>query len=479
MGSGGISGQQKLSKGALVGLVVGAMIGSGIFSIPGTLSRSTGGLGAMIAWTIAAIGMLMLAMVFKTLSLRRADLDTGVYSYARAGFGRYLGFNSALGYWVGCCLADVVCLVHIKATLGKFFPAFGDGTTVPAIIGATVLLWCFHFVVLHDVKKAVALNTIATVIKIIPIVIFIVVAIAGFNADIFALNFWGGDAPTFGNVSEQVRSSMLVTVFVFVGLEGASVFSRYASGREHIGYATVLGAVSVLCLVVLVSMLSYGVLLRPELAALPSPAMGSVMASIVGPWRWAFISVGLLISILGNYLAWSLLATEVLHAAAKTKTMPSFLAMENDRGAPAASLWLTNIVIQIFLLISWFAEHAFSLALQMTSSMTLVPYLLVAAFGLKLAWTGESYEADGRERRLNGVQSAIAVVFALGMLYAGGPKFLLLSSILYACGTALFLLAQREHQGPAFTRAEWLVFLVLVVLAVVALGALYIGHIKL
>ena len=123
------SQDQKLSRGALIALVVGSMIGSGIFALPSAFGRSTGGLGALIAWAIAGTGMLMLALVFQTLSMRRPDLDTGIYAYAKAGFGNYLGFASAVGYWIGCCLADVACLVLIKATLGQFFPVFGDGST--------------------------------------------------------------------------------------------------------------------------------------------------------------------------------------------------------------------------------------------------------------------------------------------------------------------------------------------------------------
>ncbi|WP_431274877.1 basic amino acid/polyamine antiporter [Variovorax ureilyticus] len=468
----------QLSLGALIALVVGSMIGSGIFAVPSAFARSTGVAGALIAWVIAGFGMLMLAFVFQTLSRRRPDLDTGIYAYAREGFGSYLGFASAVGYWIGCCLADVACLVLIKATLGQFFPVFGDGTTVTAIVSASIVLWGVHVLVLRGVKEAAALNTIATIAKIVPIFVFIVVAIVGFRADIFALNFWGGQEASLSSVASQVRSTMLVTVFVFVGIEGASVYSRYARRREDVGIATVLGFLGVLCLLVLVTILSYGVLLRPELAVLPTPALAGVMAALVGPWGLVFISVGLLISILGNYLSWSLLAAEVLHSAAKNQTMPAFLARENANGAPAAALWLSNIVIQLFLLVTWFAEYAFTLALKMTSAMTLIPYLLVAAYGLKIAWTGETYEADPRsDRNVDGVRGAIATVYAMGMLYAGGLKFLLLSAVLYAPGTVLYFLARREQKARIFTLPEVFVFGALVIAAFAALFALASGAI--
>ncbi len=472
------SAEQKLSLRALVALVVGSMIGSGIFALPSAFGRATGGLGALIAWAIAGIGMLMLAFVFQTLARRRPDLDAGIYAYAKAGFGDYPGFVSAAGYWIGCCLADVACLVLIKATLGQFFPVFGDGTTPTAIVAASVLLWAVHILILRGIKEAAALNTIATYAKIAPIVLFIVVAIAGFKADVFAWNFWGGEEASFASVSSQVRNSMLVTVFLFVGIEGASVYSRYARNRNDVGIATVLGFLGVLCLLVLVTMASYGVMLRPDLAVLGSPSMAGVMEALVGPWGKVFISIGLLISILGNYLSWSLLAAEVLYSAAHQRTMPSFLARENANKVPVGALWLTNIVIQVFLIVTWFAEYAFTMALKMTSSMTLIPYLLVAAYGLKLAWTGETYAAGGRHRNVDWTRGAIATIYAAGMLYAGGVKFILLSALLYAPGTILFVIARREQNKPVFTRIEWLMFGVVAAIAIAAVYSLASGNVS-
>lgn len=468
--------EQKLSLRALVALVVGSMIGSGIFVLPASFGRATGVAGGLIAWAIAGVGMLMLAFVFQTLSRRKPELDNGIYAYAKAGFGQYLGFCSAFGYWIGACLADTACLILIKATLGVLFiPAFGDGTTIPALISASVLLWGVHILVLRGIKNAATLNSIATVAKIIPIGLFVVVVAAGFRADIFALNFWGSDTPTLGSVADQVRATMLVTVFVFVGIEGASVYSRYAKNREHVGTATVLGFLGVLCLLILVTMLSFGVMLREDLARLATPSMAGVLESVVGPWGAVFISVGLLISVLGNYLSWSLLAAEAVHSAASNETMPRFLARENARKVPAAALWLTNIVIQFFLLVSFFAEYAFTLALKMTSAMTLIPYLLVAAYGFKLAATGESYEQASSARRVDWVRSAIATLYATLMILAGGAKFLLLSALIYAPGTILYFMARRERNVGLFTTVERTVFGVIVAGATIAVYALATG----
>jgi len=469
------SSDRKLSLGALISLVIGSMVGSGIFTLPSKFGQATGVFGALIAWVIAGTGMLMLAFVFQTLSRRKPELDAGVYAYAKAGFGNYLGFTSAYGYWVGCCLADVACLILIKSTLGAFFPIFGDGTTLAALLGASLILWLVHFLILRGVKEAAALNTIATIAKMVPLFIFIGFVIFGFKADIFALNFWGGEAFSFSNLFGQVRGTMLLTVFVFVGIEGASVYSRYAKNRNDVGVATVLGFLGVLCLLVLVTILSYGILLRPDLAALRTPSMAGVLAAIVGPWGAAFISIGLLISVLGNYLSWSLLAAEVMFSAARNQTMPNFLARQNKNEAPVAALWISNILIQIFLILAPLAESAFTLTLKMTSVMTLVPYLLVAAYGLQLAWKGETYDANPLGRRGDLVRGAVATLYAAGMIYAGGLKLLLLSAILYTLGTILFVLARREQKETTFASLEWPVFAVIVLAAIIGVCGLVSG----
>ncbi|HEY0503423.1 MAG TPA: basic amino acid/polyamine antiporter [Lysobacter sp.] len=470
---------QSLSFAALISLVVGSMIGSGIFALPAALARATGAVGAMIAWLVAGVGMLMLALVFQDLARRRPDLDSGIYAYARAGFGGYAGFVAAVGYWIGCCLADVACLILIKATLGQFFPVFGDGTTVVAIVCASLLLWGVHALILRGIRQAAALNTIATIAKLLPIAAFVFVAIAGFQRDVFAANLWGFESPGATGLTGQVRATLLVTVFTFVGIEGASVYSRYARRREDVGMATVLGFLGVLCLLVLVTMLSYGILLRPDLAVEPTPSMAGVMEAVVGPWGRVFVSIALLISVLGNYLAWSLLAAEVLHSAARDGTLPASLARENASGVPVMALWLTNLLIQAFVLVTWFAEYAFFLALKMTSAMTLVPYFLVAACGLKFAWTGEGHAAGETSLRRRAFACAgIATAYTAAVLLLGGTRYLLLSALLYAPVSLLFVALHRERGGLVFRPAEWAVFAVICVAGVCALYGLLSGALE-
>jgi arginine:ornithine antiporter/lysine permease len=467
---------QKLSLFALTMMVVGGMVGAGIFSLPRTFAGATGPIGAAIAWLIAGTGMYMLARVFQSLAARKPDLDAGVFAYAKAGFGDYPGFLSAFGYWTGSCIGNVSYWVLIKSTLGAFFPVFGDGNTVVAIVVASIGIWLFHFMILRGTQQAAFINSIVTVAKIVPILIFILILFVAFRLDLFNANLYGGDLT--GSVFEQVRATMLVTVFVFLGIEGASVYSRFARERADVGRATIMGFVVVTSLMVLVTVLPYAVLKRAEIAGMGQPSMAQVLEAVVGHWGAVFISIGVLVSVLGAYLAWSLICAEVLFVAAKTKDMPSTFARENANKVPSAALWATNIVVQVIVITTYWSRDAFALMLNLTSAMNLIPFLLVAAYGTLLARRGETYEGRPGERRRDLIIAGIATIYTMFLLWAGGLKFILLAAVLYAPGTALYFWARREQGKPVFTGlSDWLIFGVAVVGAIFGIYALATGAI--
>lgn len=470
----GESGKQTLSVWALTALVVGSMVGAGIFTLPAAFGRATGVVGGLIAWAIAGVGMLMLAFVFQNLAQRKPELDSGVFIYAKAGFGNYIGFLAALAFWASTCVGNVSYFVLIKSTLGTFFPVFGDGNTVQAVAVSSVIIWLFHFMILRGVQQATGLNTIVTIAKIVPILVFLFILLFAFNPEVFMANLLGGEGYA-EPLWQQVRNTMLVTVFVFIGIEGASIYSRYAEKRSDVGVATVLGFVGVLCLLILVTMLPFGLLPRAELAELRNPSMAGALEVVVGRWGNVFISVGLLISVLGAFLAWTLFAAEVPFMAAKSNLMPSFLNHENAEKVPSRSLWMTNIVVQGFLIVTLFAQNAFTLALELTSAMSLIPYLLVAAFALKLALTRETYDADPRRRNRELAISLVATAYAILMLVAGGLEKLLLAALILVPGTVLFFLSRREQGLRVFGFWELVLFTVTVIAALSGLYGLWTG----
>jgi arginine:ornithine antiporter/lysine permease len=467
----------KMTLLTLTGMVVGSMVGAGVFSLPARFGATTGGLGAIIAWVVAGVGMLMLAFVFQTLAIRKPDLDAGIFAYAKAGFGDYVGFNSAFGYWASACVGNTFYWVFIMTTVGAAVPALGHGDTILAATLSTIGIWIFHLLIARGVKDAAVINRIVTIAKLVPILVFIVVLVFAIKGGVFADNFWGGEAATVGSVFSQVKATMIITVFVFLGIEGASVYSRYAQRREDVGRATVLGFLSVLAIFALVTLLSYGILPRADLAALQQPSMASLLEYVVGHWGAVFISVGVVVSVLGAYLAWTLMAAEVLYIPATMADMPRFLGRQNKAQAPILALVMTTLFVQLMIIVVLFVEDALNFMLDLCTSLALIPYLLSAAYALKIAITRETYEND-RSRTRELIIGAVAVVYTLFLVVAAGPKFLLFSCIIYAPGTVLYVIARRENQQRLFRPFELALCVLIIAGAVIGAVSLATGAIS-
>ncbi len=467
---------QKLTFTTMTMMVVGGMVGAGVFSLPRRFAEETGVLGALIAWLIAGTGMLMLAFVFQTLAMRKPDLDAGVYAYAKAGFGEYLGFFSAFGYWASACVGNVTYWVLIMSTIGAVVPALGDGDTVLAVALSTIGVWVFFYLVQRGVKDAAVLNRIVTIAKVVPILIFVLLALFALDPAVFAGNLRGSAG--MGSLFEQVKGTMLVTVFVFLGVEGASVYSRHAKRREDVGRATILGFLAVFAVFASVTIVSYGILPAAEIAELRQPSMGGVLEAAVGQWGMVLVSVGLIVSVLGAYLAWTLMAAEVLYVAAKDDDMPRFLRRTTRGDVPFAALLLTTILIQVVLVVTYFSADAFNFALDLTSALSLIPFLLAAGYALKLAVTRETYAEQplglGRELTV----AVLAVAYTIFLLFAAGPKFLLVSFIVYAPATLLFVKARREQGRQLFSGPELVILAVSIIGAVAGIIALAAGWIS-
>ncbi len=468
----------KMSVPTLTAMVVGSMVGAGVFSLPARFGVATGILGSLIAWAIAGAGMLMLAFVFQNLAIRKPELDSGVFIYAKAGFGDYVGFNSAIGFWASAVAGNTFYWVFIAATLGAFFPAFGDGDTVLAAALGTAGVWLFHYLIARGIRDAAVINRIVTIFKILPILVFIVVLFVAFDAGIFADNWTATGYGDLGSLNEQVRSTMIITTFVFLGIEGATVYSRYAKRRQDVGRATVLGFLSVLAIFALVTLSSYSVMAQPEIAATRQPSMIGLFESVVGDWgRW-FISIGVIVSVLGAYLAWTLMAAEVMYIPARNEDFPEFLGKENDKATPITALVVTSLAVQGLLALTLVLTDALNFMLDLCTSLALIPYFLASAYALKLGLTGESYEdVAASTRRKEAIFAGIATAYTLFLFEAAGLKFLLLSTVILAPATLLYVKARSERGRRLFTPTEIALCIVIVASGITGIIGLWTGFI--
>ena len=281
-------------------------------------------------------------------------------------------------------------------------------------------------------------------------------------------------------LDEQIRNTMLITTFVFIGIEGASVYSRYARRREDVGRATVMGFLSVLSIFALVTLSSYSVVPQPELAATRQPSMVGVFESVVGEWGEVFISVAVIVSVLGAYLAWTLMAAEVMFIPARQDDFPEFLGRENSSGTPITALVVTSLAVQGLLALTLFVDDALNFMLDLSTSLALLPYLLAAAYALKLGLTGESYEGiSAGVRRRETIIAGAATAYTLFLFDAAGLKFVLLSTVILAPAALLYVKARSEHGRRIFSPAEIGLFALIVVGAVIGGIGLWTGRITL
>ncbi|WP_241184552.1 amino acid permease, partial [Klebsiella michiganensis] len=269
--------------------------------------------------------------------------------------------------------------------------------------------------------------------KLLPLGAFIALAAIAFRMETFRLDFSGLALGV--PVWEQVKNTMLITLWVFIGVEGAVVVSARARNKQDVGRATLLAVLSALAVYLLVTLLSLGVVPRSELAEIRNPSMAGLMVNMMGSWGEIVIAAGLIISVCGAYLSWTIMAAEVPYLAATHKAFPRLFARTNKNNAPSASLWLTNVSVQASLVLIWLTGSDYNTLLTIASEMILVPYFLVGAFLLKIA-----------ERPLHKAVGVGACIYGLWLLYASGPVHLLLSVILYAPGLLVFLYARRTHQ---------------------------------
>lgn len=460
-----------LGLAALTALVVGSMIGSGIFALPSQMAASAAPGPLLIGWGITGVGMLMLAFVFQTLVARKPDVDGGVYGYARAGFGNYVGFTSAWGYWVSAWVGNVGYLVLLASTLGYWWPSFEGGNSFRAILVASTVLWVVQFLTLRGVHSAALVNTLVTIAKVVPILTFIAVAFVGFKSGLFTADIWGKsttiDGGSLGSTLDQVKNMMLVTVWVFIGVEGAAIYSQRAAKRSEVGRATVMGFLGVLVLLLAVNLLAYGLMAQAKIAGLEDPSMAGLMKDQVGSWGAGFISIGLLVSLAGALISWVLLSVEILRLPAREQVLPKVLAHENSHGAPDVALWLTNLCVQAMLIWTLFNSSTYTDLIYLATSLILLPYLWSAAYQVLLAVRGETYEhGSGRTRDL--LVGLVALGYAVWLVYAGGWEYVLVAGLFYLAGTAFYVWARKESRQVIFTSIEKVLVGVVVALSVAA-----------
>jgi arginine:ornithine antiporter/lysine permease len=404
--------------------------------------------------------------------------------YSREGFGPYAGFTIGWSYWLCQICGNVGYAVITMDAMNYFFPPyFAGGNNLLSILGGSILIWGFNFLVLRGIKQATVINLIGTVAKIVPLLLFILILGFVFNSSKFSFDFWGENLATqakIGDLTAQIKSTMLVTLWAFIGIEGAVVMSKHASSPQAVGKATLLGFLGCLIIYVLLSLLPFGYMNQAELAAVANPSTAGVLEKIVGRWGAWLMNIGLLISVLTSWLAWTMVTAQIPQAAAENGTFPKEFAKENEHQAPSVSLWVTSALMQILMFLVYFSGNAWNTMLSITSVMVLPAYLSSCAYLWKICEDHEYPNTLYIRRSTALFCGLIGSIYALWLIYAAGLQYLLMAVIFMALGIPVYLWARHQNtpNEHAFSKKELCCAVVLVIIAVFAVYAMATGIIK-
>lgn len=473
------SKQKGLGLFSLIGMVVSACIGSGVFATTGQLAQVAAPGPALIAWGIVGVGFLALSFSLNNLVSKRPDMK-GIFEYASEGFGPLAGFVSGWGYWLSAWLGNIAFATMMMSSIGYFLPDFLPGNTLPCIIVASIVLWLLTFLVIRGVESASFLNAIVMVCKVASLGLFVAFTLFLFNFDVFTADFWGtlynnmvamgeAGAQGLGGVGNQIINCMIIMMWCFVGIEGASVVSSRAARKTDVGKATLIGFICLMLIYVGASVLPYGYMSSAEVAALDYPALVYVFSSMAPGWGGPFISIAIIISILGSWLSFTILPAETTSEMADYKLLPASWGKLNSHNAPSMSLLIVGACTQAFLIILLFSADAYDFAFSMCTVAIVITWAFAAA-----------YQAKWGVQNKNGVQAAIgfvAVAFqVIGVLF-NGWSFLLLTCVGYIPGFFIYVKARKDY-GNAITMGEKVCMGVISALGVLSLVLLAMGVIS-
>lgn len=434
----------KLGFWGLTALVFGLMVGVGIYNLPQNMASvaSPGAVG--LAWIVTAAGILPLVISFKWLSDHYPQYNAGIYQYAQAGFGNYAGFNIAWGYWLCTAFSNVAYGVMLNDSFGAFFPDLLRHGWETVIFGSA-LIWLMFAIVARGITTAKIVNTLLAGVKIVMLIFIITILILFFKSGLFETDLWG-DIATLGTTAEQIKSTMMVTLFCFFGVEGAVMMSARAKRSSDVGKAGIVGFLISLLLYMAVSLLCYGLLCRARLAELPDPSIAYILRDVCGEWAYWFVICAVIISLLGGWVAWTLVVAQVPYEASLVGILPSAFKRVNRHGMPTFGLFASSIVMELFLMMVVMADDVYLAALHITGLMIIPSYLFTGLFLIK--------KADKWGIRTIAI---ITTAFCLWMAYAGGLTEMFMTSIFYLAGTGFFIKARKESrkkETPLFTAAE-------------------------
>ena len=274
----------------------------------------------------------------------------------------------------------------------------------------------------------------------------------------------------------QTKETMLVTVWVFIGIEGAVVVSSRAKNRKDVGYATIIGLFFTMFLYVLVTFITLAAIPREIVITMPNPSLAYALEFLIGEYGAIIMNIGLIISIAGALLGWTILAAEIPYIAAKDKVMPDIFSRKNKNETPLFSLLFTTISVHIFITLAMLYSGTYQSVYLVASAAILLPYLFSAFYDLEIILCSKFQNKQFIFKDF--FVASIACIYAIWLIYAAS-EYLFLCSILYAIGICLFIAGKWKGKEKILTKIEWLIASAVILVACISIVLISQGIVSL
>ncbi len=364
---------QKIGLITTTSLVVGNMIGAGIFLLPASLAGY--GSISILGWLFTAAGALILAKIFSNFSKIIVNKSGGPYTYSRAGFGDFIGFLVAWGYWISCWVSNAGLALAIIGAMSIFFPSLNTEPVLAVGVGLG-LIWVFTWINSRGIKESGRIQVVTTVLKLLPLVLIIILGAFFFSLDNF---------PDYNLTSESNFATFPVvaalTLYAFLGIESATIPAENIENPEKtVPRATMLGTIIVTLVYVLGTVVLFGILPLEILKNSPAP-FAEAGKIIGGEYAGYFVAAGAAISGIGALNGWILITGQLPMAAANDKMFPRVFKKENKNGVPYMGLIIGSVLSSAIMLLNFTDSvvDQFTFVVNLTVLACLVPYLFVSA----------------------------------------------------------------------------------------------------
>lgn len=364
--------QNKLGLFMLIALVIGNVVGAGIFILPSQLAR-VGNIG-LLSWVFTSFGAILLALVFSKMSLLIPKTG-GPYAYAFAGFGEYIGFQTAYYYWISLWCGNAGITITLLGYLRVFFPSLVN--PVYNLIVANIIIWSLTFINILGIRRAGVLQVITAVIKFVPFFIIMAFGWLYFHPEYITTNFNVSGKSNFAAFSYAAT----ITFWAYIGLESATVpAGSVINPQRNIPLATIIGTLIAAVIYFVCSLLITGMLPHNLLINSASP-FADATKLIFSKSGEVIVSIGAIISCIGTLNGCTLLQGQVPMAAADDKLFPKIFSKRSKANTPIASLIISASLISFMLLFTAKKNlmDQFQTILVITAVMCLLAYLYTSA----------------------------------------------------------------------------------------------------